>query len=248
MDTKTYTLALTFTALACIGSHNLSYAESAKAYALLSPKNQATLSSEINAKIIEIPVKDAENFKQGETLIQLDCRTFNAELQKAVAEETSTEIGSESAHQLEELDSGSTVEVAEAKAAHHKAVAEVARLKAVVSHCSIKAPYDGEVKNILVHSHEVVQPSQPLIEIVDNKHFEVKLFVPSPWLKWLKVGSSFQVHFDEIGQTFPAVVSKLGAQVDAASQTIKVYGNLEKTSPRLIAGMSGEATFKGSDS
>ena len=219
-----------------------------KAYAMLSPKHQATLSSGIDAQVLTIPVKDAQAFEKGQVLMTLDCRQYEAELQKAQATENSSAVSHASAKELEALESGSKVEVAHAKAEHQKAIAAVNGLSALVEYCTVKAPFNGKVDDIMIHAHESVSRGQPLLKIVNNSEFEVKMFVPSTWLSWLKVGSSFNVHFDEINQSYTGHVTKLGAQVDAASQTIKVFGTLNHPGKSLVAGLSGEAYFaRGAD-
>jgi hypothetical protein len=48
---------------------------------------------------------------------------------------------------------------------------------------------------------------------------------------------------DETGKTYQASVTRLGARVDAASQSLEIAAVIEGEHPELLAGMSGLARF-----
>ena len=52
---------------------------------LVKPQKKTVISSEIPAKIINIPFKDGEAFKQGDLLIKFDCSLYYAQLASANA-------------------------------------------------------------------------------------------------------------------------------------------------------------------
>ena len=84
-----------------------------------------------------------------------------------------------------------------------------------------------------------MQPGQALLDIIDDGVLELEFLVPSSWLNWLKVGGAFQVQIDETRRTYPAKFIRIGARVDAVSQSIKVAGAIDGRYAELIAGMSG---------
>lgn len=49
-------------------------AQTTHARGLLVATHKATLSSELAARVVELPKKMGESFKQGDTLVALDCR------------------------------------------------------------------------------------------------------------------------------------------------------------------------------
>ncbi len=108
--------------------------------------------------------------------------------------------------------------------------------------CKITAPFSGKVVERLAQVHESVSPGDQIIEIINHEKLEIRLVVPSSWLKWLKVGASFQVKIDETGYKFTVAVERIGARINPVSQTIKVIGKV-KGNGELIPGMSGNALF-----
>ena len=67
--------------------------------------------------------------------------------------------------------------------------------------------------------------------------------IPSWWLSWLEAGKKFSIRIDETGKRYSASVIRLGARVDAASQSIEIIAAITGKNPELLAGMSGVAFF-----
>ena len=210
---------------------------------LIKPVKQATLSSEISARVTKLPYKVGASFKKGSVLINFDCSQYAAELDAAKAEYLSRTKRLDNNRQLLELNAISKIEVdiSEAEAQKAKADKEIAQVK--VNQCYIKAPYDGRVVERFVHEHESVAKDQQLISILDDKELEIELIVPSKWLSWLKSGTKFKIDIDETGQSYDAVVSEVGAAVDPVSQTVRILGKFNSDTNSILPGMSGEVSF-----
>ncbi|MEN9709335.1 MAG: hypothetical protein RIQ68_1743, partial [Pseudomonadota bacterium] len=89
--------------------------------------------------------------------------------------------------------------------------------------------------------HEVIGPSTPLMRIVDRERLEIELIVSSSKLPLLQPGTPFLFHVDETGTDYPAKIVRLGAMVEPASQTVKVFGTFDGAFPGVLHGMSGTA-------
>jgi multidrug efflux pump subunit AcrA (membrane-fusion protein) len=107
----------------------------------------------------------------------------------------------------------------------------------------IIAPYDGKVMNVGTSIFTSIEQRQPLMSIVGDGLLEADIVVPSNWLKWLKKGHEVKITIDETGETLDATVIKLGATVDAVSQTIELKAQFNKKYETLIPGMSGIVKF-----
>lgn len=211
--------------------------------ALLKPRLVTGLSAEIGARITEMAARPGGRFRKGDTLVRFDCALQRAQLRKAEAELTAARKTLAVKRELAKFNSASVLEVEVAEATSSRAEAEVAMANAVVSHCAIRAPFDGRVVEVRVQAFEGTSPGQKLMDVIDDGELEVEAIVPSHWLSWVKAGTSFRVRIDETGRDYEAVVRRLGAQVDPVSQSVKIYGAIRGKAPDLIAGMSGEVTF-----
>jgi multidrug efflux pump subunit AcrA (membrane-fusion protein) len=112
-----------------------------------------------------------------------------------------------------------------------------------VNGCTVRAPFPGRVVKMIVNEHENVFPNDQLISLLDDSLLEIELILPSKSLAWLKVGTTFEYTVDETGLRYPATVQDIGANVDPASQTVKVKGLFRTQPDNVLAGMSGTASF-----
>jgi membrane fusion protein, multidrug efflux system len=211
---------------------------------LVKPVTNATISSELSARIIKLPYHMGDSFSKGKTLVQFDCSLHNAELSAAKAELDAEQKKHENNLQLLALNAISKIEVDISETNVKKADAEKQIANVRVRRCVIKAPYEGRVIETLVNEHESVSPDQPLISILSDKKLEIELIVPSGWLTWLKKGIEFQFLIDETNRSHKAKIAQLGASVDPVSQTIRVKGIFESNFGEVLSGMSGTATFR----
>lgn len=211
----------------------------------LSARETAVVAGELNAKIARLPLKEGDSFKAGQTLVAFDCALFEAQLHKAEASNEAARKTLAVNQRLAELNSASRLDVEQAEARVKESAAEAAYMRATVSKCVIAAPFSGRVAKRLAANSEFATPGRPLLEIVDGGPPELQLIVPSRWLARLKPGSPFTVSVDELGQSFPAKVIRVGARIDPVSQSVSITGQISGNHPALQPGMSGWATFPG---
>ncbi len=212
--------------------------------AQLMPRRYTTIAAEIGAKISGIPVPEGGAFRAGQVLISFDCSLQKAQLDKAMAELDAAEQTLKSNQRLEQLNAVGQLELDLSKSATQKAKAEVGGNKAVLAKCQVNAPFSGRVAEQKVREQQYVQPGQALLDILDDSVLELEFLVPSAWLRWLKVGGSFDVQIDETRKTYPAKFTRVGARVDPVSQSVKGAAAINGKFPELIAGMSGKGLIK----
>ncbi len=211
--------------------------------AQLTPRNETTLSAEVAAVIKELAVREGERFKKGQLLVGFDCSIQQAQLQKAQATAEGAGKTFEVNSRLSQLESVSSLDVDVAKAKLGEAKADIALTRTGLEKCRIHAPFDGRVAALKAHEHQHLKVGDPIMDVLDDGQLEVKLIVPSLWLRWLKPKQAFQVHIDELDKDYPAEIVTLGARIDPVSQTVAVTGRVTGKHTDLLAGMSGKALF-----
>lgn len=219
-----------------------------KSRAVVKARAEATISVFLTAKVVQLPFRNGQAFHKNDELVKFDCSRYVADLESkqaayAARRETVTNNKRLLRHQAI---GASEVSVSVAQMNEARALVEVQR--ALVRQCVVKAPWDGRVVEQLVNEHETPGPSKPLLKIVATAAPELELIVPSRWLVWLKVGKKFFFKVDETGEVLPVEVTRLGAVVDAVSQTIKMTGRISGNKNSVLPGMSGTATFSFSGS
>jgi membrane fusion protein, multidrug efflux system len=166
-----------------------------------------------------------------------------AELAAAVATFGSRRVAYESSLRLLSYKAIGSLSVEQAKFEADKAAADVQNLEAKRDSCTIVAPFRGRVVEKLAQAHEVAQPNQPLMKIVEAGTQEFVLMVPSSWLDRVNKDSKFSIHIDETGQTHEAVVTQVGGSIDPISQSIRMIAEVSVPQLTLSPGMSGTASF-----
>lgn len=209
----------------------------------LASPDAVVLSSELAAKIAELPVRDGAPFKRGDKLVTFECSLYDAQLKKAQAIADSARKLLEVNRRLADLQSVGELELEQSAAKVREAEAELHYMETSVSKCVIRAPFSGRVAKRLVAEHQYVNTGTPLLDILGSEELELQMIVPSGWLAWLKPGQAFTVNVEELGKAYPAEIVRLGARIDPLSQTIPVTGRLVKNTSELLAGMSGWAEF-----
>jgi RND family efflux transporter MFP subunit len=204
---------------------------------------QATLASQVQGRISRLPFKEGQRFKKGALLVALDCSKYEAELASAQAEHRGKKRTYENNLRLAEHQAVGKLELEISQAEAEKAFAAVKAAQVNVSGCTVRAPFPGRVVKMIVNEHENVFPNDQLISLLDDSLLEIELILPSKSLAWLKVGTPFEYAVDETGIRYPAVVQDIGANVDPASQTVKVKGLFRAQPDNVLAGMSGTASF-----
>lgn len=209
----------------------------------LSAVQQTTLASGIAARINQLMVKEGDRVTKGQVLLSFDCSVLQQKLNYANASEQAARKKLTVASRLDKLNAISVAEVDQARAAVGMAQAESAVNRTMLERCTVKAPFSGRVAETKVHSWESVPEGKPLIALYDDSALELEMIVPSHWLRWLRVGTPFDVLLDETGQHYTAQISRLAATVDAVSQSVKVFGQIKGVNGPLLPGMSGVAQF-----
>ncbi len=210
---------------------------------LLKARSQAILSSEIAGRVLDMPVAEGGRFARGALLVRIDCAAYDAQLAAARAAETAARHQLDQKTELLRLRSAGTFDVGLAEARLDEARAQTRLAEVATGRCQILAPFDGAVVERRVSIGESVVAGTAAIEIVDQGDFEIRILAPSAWLAWMRPQARFSFQVDETGEALPGRIEAIGARIDAASQTILLVGRLDRSSPRLVAGMSGTARF-----
>ncbi|WP_233209013.1 MULTISPECIES: efflux RND transporter periplasmic adaptor subunit [unclassified Erwinia] len=214
-----------------------------QARGVLRAVDQATLSSELNARIVEMPFREGQAFQKGDLLVRFDCAVYQAQLAASQAAMRAAQQELSQNRQLADLKSvgRNAVALAEAKVAQAAAESQVYQIQ--TSHCKVIAPFAGQVVTRKAQVSEFIGQGMPLLEIVDNRHLEIHLLVPSRWLAQLKPGQKFTFTPDETGTPLAAEVLRPGARIDESSQTLGLTGKVVGNADGLLSGMSGSAQF-----
>lgn len=207
------------------------------------PNAEVTISSGIAARIVEMPFREGDAFSKGAILVRYDCARPKADLRAAKASRAKATTYWNGKKRLLARGAAGRQEVREARADVDGAQANVDALAEVVNMCTVVAPFTGRVVEHHADRHEIPAANAPVLTVVDDSRLELDLIVPSKWLRWVSAGTRFEFAVDEVGTAFKARILRVGAKVDAVSQTVKLTGAFSQRPGNVLAGMSGTARF-----
>ena len=211
--------------------------------ALIVAAEEGTLSSQMAGRISSIKVGLGDGFKKNESLIEFDCSEQRAQLKAADAEYRGARETHLARLRLQALGAAGELEVSLAASAAERARSQVDYRRAQMAYCRVSAPFQGNVARLRVKAAESVPAGQPLIDLVNTSVLKAQIFVPAAWTAWLRPGTPLTIQVKEIGQDFPARVSRLNARVDGVSQQLELEARIDKGKGELLPGMVGNAVF-----
>jgi membrane fusion protein, multidrug efflux system len=210
---------------------------------LLVPRREATIVSEIIARVVAMPTTLGATVRAGEPLVRFDCSEQKAKLDMASAEMDAAREAHAAKLRLQGLQSAGELEVTLAAAARDRAKGALDLAETQHRACTIAAPFSGRVVKLSARPHQSVTAGQTLLEFVSADPPRLRLNVPSRWLRWIRPGSRFDVAVDETGRTYQATVAAINGRVDAVSQSVEIEADVVESDAKLLAGMSGTARF-----
>lgn len=205
--------------------------------------DEAILTADLRAPVLKTLKRTGETFSKGDTLIEFDCAAERAEYAASRAAYDGAKARYDNQKEMQALEAAGAFDVMLAKAERDEVAARSRVIAARIKGCTLVAPYDGRVAQLSINAHEIPANDQPLMKIVGSEALELRLIVPSRWLSWIEIGTSFSFNVDETGERHTATISRLGAEVDAVSGTIAIIAAFSQVPQTVLPGMSGTAEF-----
>jgi membrane fusion protein (multidrug efflux system) len=125
-----------------------------------------------------ISVDEGQKVKKGQLMFQIMPNIYQAELQKAKAENEAAYIEYQNTKLLADSDIVSPNELALAKANHDKAKAEVMLAETHLGFTTIRAPFDGLMDHLHVREGSMLEEGELLTTLSDNSTMWVYFNVP----------------------------------------------------------------------
>jgi len=130
---------------------------------------QATLASQVQGRISQLPFKEGQRFEKGALLVALDCSKYEAELASVQAEYRGKKKTYENTLRLAKHHAVGELELAVSHADAEKASAAVRVAQVMVNGCTVRAPFPGRVVKMIVNEHENVFPNDQLISLLGHR-------------------------------------------------------------------------------
>ena len=231
---------------------------------VMRPLHRIKLNSQVTGKVQVIPIKEGDQVKQGDTLIELDDTLQRAAVEKAtlqvqdiarsrtaklrllearvVLEQMKSAFQKEAAAEWEvrraelQVKLGEMEVKAEAEEKAKNEVLLVAEKERLTMH-HIKAPIEGIVRKISAEPGQTISSSDPLVELIDLSSLKAEFFLPISWYGKLQAGKSYVIRAgDPLNQMITVKLETADKALDSASQTFRAVFQLPNSNSSFPSG------------
>jgi RND family efflux transporter MFP subunit len=175
-------------------------------------RHDSKISAEISAVVVSINHDTGDEVSQGDTVIALDCRTYELQLQQAKAAHDAVIAQYENAKKLyasaqklqkqnnisQELFNQRSADASRLKAESLNSKAGVDAAAIAVDKCNIKAPYDGYISERFISKGEHAQPGTALFQMITSEQGSVEAHINSFEYESFLHGSDFRFIFNDV--------------------------------------------------
>ncbi len=245
--------------LSTIEKKNLADVLKATGFLSVPPQSKASITSTLGGTIKSIYVQEGSNVRKGQTLVTIVNPEFVKMQQDYLEAQAQLSLAQANYKRQQELakENVSAQRVLQEATSNYKSlVARVNSLKSqfgligintssisdgnIVSSISIKSPINGTVAKVNVNLGLTIDPSTTLMELVDNSHLHLDLFVYEQDLPKVKVGQNVDFSLTNLpDKNFEAKIYSIGSAFENETKSIPVHAELKGGySNNLIEGMN----------
>lgn len=230
----------------------------ATGYLSVPPQSKATITSFLGGTVKSIYVQEGNRVRKGQILasivnaefvkMQQDYLEAQAQLSFASANYTrQQELAKENVSAqkvLQEAESNYKTLLARVnslKSQFSLIGIDAARISAenITSGINVRSPINGDVAKINVNLGLTVDPSTALMQIVDNSHLHLDLFVYEQDLPKVSIGQNVDFTLTNLhGTNFTAKIYSIGSAFENETKTIPVHAEINASKKELIEGMN----------
>ena len=189
---------------------------------------ESMISFRIPGELVELPVNNADDVKEGQLLARMDDRDIRSELELRQADFDLAEINYQriSALHKKKVVSQSELDTASANLKSARASLQLAQDR--LAYTTLTAPFDGRVARLDVENHQYVRNQQTILILQNSEALEVSIQMPESILTSVppeQVNEGYQptVTFNGIpGKTFLVTYKEHSTTVTPGTQSYKV--------------------------
>ena len=230
------------------GGRSLSYSGQIRA------GETAELGFEVPGRIVELPVIEGQQVKQGDMLARLDPADFQTALDQSEAKFRQAETTYERYKEIVERGAVSRQELDLRKRNYEVARAELATAQKALDDTRLLAPFDGNIGRRLVDNFVNVQAKEGVVILQDLSSFEVVITVPEQ--DWSRADPNLTKEertrliqpvvtlstFPDRG--FPARITELATVADPVTRTFEVIAAMDNPpDTTVLPGMTATVTI-----
>jgi RND family efflux transporter MFP subunit len=212
---------------------------------------RADLSFRVDGKLIELPVKEGDDVKQGQVLAKLDPKDFQIVVNDKAASFSRAKADYTRAKKLVGPGHISRMDYDRIEADFKSRLADLNKAKQDLSYTILKAPFTGTIAKRYYQNYEEVVLNEVVFALRNNALLEVKINVPENIMQRIvSKGEAEQedipvsASFDAVpGKSFPLTFKEISTKADTKTKTfLATYTMPAPKSLNILPGMTATVT------
>lgn len=197
------------------------------------------LQPEFMGAVASIEVAEGQLVSKGQVLIRIDDGGLadNVKLQQAQTDLAKTVFDRQK--RLWDQQIGSEIEFLQAKTNYESQRNRLAQLQEQLGKAIVKAPFSGQVDDVMVEVGQVVGPGQtPLLRLVSTEKMYVEADVPETYLPSVNKGTEVIVDVPVLNTSFTSKITHRAKHISTENRTFRVTAAVDTSldlSPNLIS-------------
>ena len=197
------------------------------------------LQPEIMGAVSSISVREGQDVKKGQVLIRINDSGLKQTIRLQEAQTALAKTIFERQERLWNEQIGSEIDYLQAKTNYDSQHSQLAQLNKQFEKAVVRAPFDGQIDDIMVEIGQVVSPGvMPLLRLVNTQKMYVEADVPERYLPTVSKGTPVQVDIPVLNTSFDSHISHRATHVSTENRTFRVTVNIDPytaVNPNLLS-------------
>ncbi len=244
--------------LGTIEKKNLANVLKATGYLSVPPQSKASITSPLGGTVRLISVQEGDNVRKGQALATIVNPEFVKMQENYLDAKSQLSLAEANFLRQQELfkENVSAKRLFQEAESNYKSLqAKVASLRSqfnllginvsnispgnIISSIIIRSPINGNIAKISVNLGLTVDPSTVVMQVVDNSHLHLDLFVYEQDLPKVNIGQNVDFMLTNLpGKNFLAKIYSIGSAFENETKTIPVHAEINGYIRELIEGMN----------
>lgn len=202
----------------------------------LIPGESAQLSTQAAGKVQSISFEEGEKVKKGQSLLRIDDREWQAQLQRYQAELENAGKDLERKRALSEVKGVTDAELEASQLKVQTLKANIQETRVRLNHATVTAPFNGRIGLRSVSPGSYISAGSPVAMLVQDNPIKLQFNVPERFASQLRVGQPVRFSIAGSDENFEAEVYATEPMISESTRALRVRAKADNSEGKLIPG------------
>jgi len=186
-------------------------------------KENLVITPEFNGILERVYVKEGDVVKKGQLLAKIDDGGLAQQLAQLKIQADLAKTTYQRQKRLWDQNIGSEIEYLNTKSSYESIQESVNQIEKQLSKTSIRAPFDGNIDDVITEQGNVVNAGvSPILRIVNLSNMYISVDVPETFLTSIVPGKDVEIYLPVLGRTVASKVRQTGSFINRSNRTFKI--------------------------